>query len=158
MTEGLSIHQADPRDESAATLIRALADEEAVRYSDLGPDTFDSFGPSDVLTSRSAFVIAHLEGEPVGCGALRQMCPDSAEVNRMYVLPTARRRGVARAILGELERRAAEFGYRTIRAETGDRQPEAIALYESFGFLRTSPFGSHAEDPVSIFFEKLLSR
>jgi GNAT superfamily N-acetyltransferase len=157
MNDGLSIQQADPCAESVVTLIRALAQEEAVRYADLGPDTFDSFRPGEVLAGRGAFLIAHLDGQPVGCGALRRMNADSAEVNRMYVVPTARRRGVARAILSELERRAAEFRYRTIRAETGDRQPEAISLYEDAGFSRVPPFGSHANDPVSIFFEKTLS-
>ena len=88
MKEGISIHQADPRDDSAATLIRALAEEESVRYADLGPDTFDSFTPDDVLAGRGVLVIAQLDGDAVGCGALRQMDPDSAEVNRMYVAPT----------------------------------------------------------------------
>ena len=157
MNEGISVQQADPRDDPAATLIRALAQEEAVLYADLGPDPFDSFKADDVLAGRGAFVIARLHGDSVGCGALRQMDRDSAEVNRMYVVPTARRQGVARAILRELERRAAEFGYRTIRAETGNRQPEAVSLYEDAGFYRVPPFGSHANDPISIFFEKTLS-
>jgi GNAT superfamily N-acetyltransferase len=99
MNEGLSIQQADPHDESVVTLMRALAEEEAIRYVDLGPDTFDSFRPDDVLAGRGAFLIARLDGQAVGCGALRQMEADSAEVNRMYVVPAARRRGVARAIL-----------------------------------------------------------
>jgi len=71
--------------------------------------------------------------------------------------PSARRRGVARAILRELEQQAAELGYRTIRAESGNRQPEAVSLYEDAGFYRVPPFGSHAHDPISIFFEKTLS-
>jgi putative acetyltransferase len=57
----------------------------------------------------------------------------------------------------ELQRRAVEFHYRTIRTETGNRQPEAISLYEDSGFCRVLPFGSHANDPVSIFLEKTLS-
>ncbi|MEI6198092.1 MAG: GNAT family N-acetyltransferase [Verrucomicrobiota bacterium] len=157
MNEGISIHQADPRDDSAATLLRALAEEEAVRYADLGPDIFDSFRTDDVLAGRGAFVIARLDGDSVGCGALRQMNPSSAEVNRMYVVPTARRQGVAGAILRKLERQAAEFGYRSIRAETGNRQPEAVSFYKDAGFYRVPPFGSHANDPISIFFEKTLS-
>jgi GNAT superfamily N-acetyltransferase len=158
MKNGLSVEQADPRDESVAVLLRALAAEEAVRYADLGPDTFDSFRPDDVFGGRGTFLIARLDGELVGCGALRPMEAESAEVNRMYVVPSARRRGIARAILRELERSAAEFRYGTIRAETGNRQPEAISLYEDCGFQRARPFGSHAHDPVSIFFEKTLSR
>lgn len=158
MNDSLSIFQVDPHHDSATTLMRALADEEAARYADLGPDPFDSFSPDDVLTARAVFVVAHLDGKPVGCGALRQIDSDTGEINRMYVMPSARKRGIARAILNELERWAARFGYRVIRAETGNRQPEAIALYESCGFGRTSAFGSHAEDPVSVFFAKSLHK
>jgi GNAT superfamily N-acetyltransferase len=72
----------------------------------------------------------------------------------MYVVAPARRRGVARSLLAELERRAAEFGYSLIQLETGNRQPEAIALYESCGYHRIPPYGSHVGDPVSVCFQK----
>lgn len=157
MNKQLSISPVDPHDDCVATLIRELAQEEAIRYADLGPDTLDSFSPHDVLSGRGLCVIARLDGKPVGCGALRPIGLDVGEVKRMYVVPAARRQGIARAILYVLEMRAREFGYRVLRAETGNRQPEAIALYAQFGFYRTAPFGSHAEDPVSVFFEKLLS-
>lgn len=156
MNKGLFIQQASPHDEPVISLMHALAEEEAVLYADLGPDTFDSFKPDDVLNGRGTLVIASLDGQLVGCGALRQMDKESAEVNRLYVVPAARRQGIARAILGELQRRAAEFQYRKIRAETGNRQPDAILLYETSGFQRIQPFGSHADDPVSVFLEKTL--
>jgi len=153
---GISVQPGDPRGEPAISLMRELMDEEAIRYADLGADTFDSFRPEDVLSAHGAFVIACLDGHPVGCGALRPIDPDAAEINRMYVSPAVRRRGVGRALLADLERRAAGFGCRVIRLETGDRQPEAMALYEGAGFHRTTPFGSHAGDPISVFFEKAL--
>ena len=72
----------------------------------------------------------------------------------MYVVPSARRQGVGRAILSELERLASEFGYRVVRLETGNRQPEAMALYERHGYCRIALYGEHVGDPVSICFEK----
>jgi len=72
----------------------------------------------------------------------------------MYVRPAARRKGVARAILRELERIAADLGYSAIRLETGDVQPEAIALYTAEGYHRIESYGEHAEDPRSRCFEK----
>jgi putative acetyltransferase len=146
----------DPRGEIAAKLMRALAEEEARRYHDLGADTFDAFLPEDVLVPRGAFVLARADGAPAGCGALRPIDADTAEINRMYVEPTARRKGVGRAILAELERLASGFGYQILRLETGNRQPEAIALYEGHGFRPAAAFGAHSSDPVSIFFEKML--
>ena len=52
----------------------------------------------------------------------------------MYVVPGARRTGVARAVLREVEAEGRRRGYRELRLETGVKQPEAIALYQSSGF------------------------
>jgi GNAT superfamily N-acetyltransferase len=154
--ERIIVQPDDPRGEAATKLMSALLAEEAERYSDLGPDTFDSFRPEDVLAPRSAFVIARLDAQPAGCGALREIDAGSAEINRIYVTPSMRRRGIGRAILAELERRAVEFRHRVIRLVTGNRQPEAVSLYESSGFHRIPAFGARAADPVSLFFEKEL--
>jgi hypothetical protein len=60
-------------------------------------------------------------------------------------------------LLAELEAKAASFGYTVVRLETGNRQPEAIALYESCGYRRIAPYGCHKDDPLSICFEKRVS-
>jgi N-acetylglutamate synthase-like GNAT family acetyltransferase len=121
-------------------------------------DVIDPSAPppkNDALVPRSVFFIARFDGQAVGCAALRPVESEVAEVKRMYVAPTARRRGIARHMLAELERTAVEFGYRVLRLETGDRQPEAIALYESSGFRRIPAYGCHVHDPLSICFEKI---
>jgi GNAT superfamily N-acetyltransferase len=123
------------------------------RYGDI----LDSSAPpvtNESLVARSAFLIARLEGWPVGCAALRPLGAEAAEVKRLYVTPPVRRRGIARLLLAELEAQAARFGFTTLRLETGNRQPEAIGLYESTGFRRIAPYGSYVEDPLSICFEK----
>jgi GNAT superfamily N-acetyltransferase len=74
----------------------------------------------------------------------------------MYVEPRLRRRGISRAILAELERLAREYGYTTVRIETGLRQPNAIRLYETSGYQRIERFGRHRDDPLSVCFEKAL--
>jgi putative acetyltransferase len=79
-----------------------------------------------------------------------------AEVRRMYVAPSLRRKGIGRQLLATLERIALQFGYSTLRLETGVRQAEAIALYESRGFYRIPAYGVHVDDPLSICFEKKL--
>ncbi len=58
--------------------------------------------------------------------------------------------------LAALEQMALKFGYLTLRLETGARQPEAIALYESHGFHRIPPYGPYVDDPLNICFEKEL--
>ena len=59
----------------------------------------------------------------------------------MFTMPAARGRGVARRLLAAIEESARADGFRRVILETGDRQPEAIALYESLGYVRIPDFG-----------------
>ena len=74
----------------------------------------------------------------------------------MYVEPWARRNGIGRGILAELEATAQRLGYRAVRLETGTRQQEAIRLYESAGYQPIAKYGEFSDNPVSICFEKRL--
>jgi GNAT superfamily N-acetyltransferase len=108
--------------------------------------------PADVVRPRGAFVVAHLDGVPVGCGALRPLPggdPTIAEVKRMYTAPEARGRGVARALLRHLAVVAAELGYAQVVLETGTRQPEAMALYVSEGWAPLAPYGQYCGEHLS---------
>lgn len=100
------------------------------------------------------FVTAKESGRYVGCGAIRKVATEYAEVKRMYVVPKARGRNVGRKILDELERQSLKAGFKTLRLETGVNQPEAMALYRGAGFTQTGPFGEYKPDPLSLFFEK----
>lgn len=140
----------DPDGEAARQLIREHCTELTRRYGT--PPS--PFLPSEAAAPRTTFVVARLGTEPVGCGTLRQIDDATAEIKRMYVAPAGRRRGIARRILAELERRAAEFGYRAIRLETGIHQAEAIGLYESCGYRRIAAFGHYVGNPISVCYEK----
>ena len=137
-----------------ARLVRQLWEELGTLYPEVNGAPFT---PNDIVGARTAFVVAWWDGEAVGCGAFHPLSADEsnvAEIRRMYVGPRLRRRGISRAVLAELERRAREYGYTTIRLETGVRQPNAIRLYETSGYRRIEPFGRHRDDPLSICFEK----
>ena len=98
-------------------------------------------------------------GRAVGCGALREVAPGVAELKRMYVVPAARGRGVATAVLAGLEDEARTRGWTTLRLETGPRQPEAIALYTRAGYRPIEAFGVYAraaDAEDSLFFERTL--
>lgn len=154
----ISVSTESPLSDAAAQLIRELSADIVRRYAELGQDGSGSFTPNDVLVPRSAFLVARSEGQPVGCAALRPLEADAAEVKRMYVAPSARRKGVGRALLAEMERLAGGFGYRILRLETGNRQPEAVALYESCGYRQIPAFGKYIGNPVSICYEKAVTR
>jgi len=55
---------------------------------------------------------------------------ESLEVKRVYVEPGARGSGLSRALMAELERVAFDAGVGRLILQTGDRQPDAVALYE----------------------------
>ena len=157
METGIVVQQDDPGGPEATELMREMTAEVSRLYGLSGNDGSGSFSPADVRAPRSAFVIARLEGKPVGCGALRPMNTQTAELKRMFVVREARRLGVGGRILAELERLAAGFDYRVLRLETGYRQTAAIALYEKQGFYHIPPFGRYVHDPISICFEKIVS-
>lgn len=73
------------------------------------------------------------EGEAMGCVALRELVPGRVEVKHLYVAPAARRRGIGAALMDAFEAEAARRGA-SIVLETGNRQPESIALYRKRGY------------------------
>lgn len=148
----LTIETDDPVGETAQKLIGELCAEMSARYG--APP--NPFSLAEAAAPRSIFLVARLRGDPVGCGALRPFDYETAEIKRMYVAPSGRRQGVARQILVALERYAQQLNYRTIRLETGIRQPEAQQLYQAMGFRLIEAFGPYIGNPTSMCFEKLL--
>jgi GNAT superfamily N-acetyltransferase len=149
----IEVNVESPHSADALALIRDLSAELGARYGD---DGAGAFKPGDVDVAGAAFVVARLDGRPVGCGALRPLKPGVGEVKRMYVEPSMRGRGISRLILRKIEAVAVEFGYRTLRLETGLRQPEAIGLYETAGYRRAPCHGIYVDNPLSVCFEKEL--
>ncbi|MEN9420177.1 MAG: hypothetical protein RI988_3798 [Pseudomonadota bacterium] len=72
----------------------------------------------------------------------------------MFVTAAERSKGVARAVLKNIEEHARLQGFRRLVLETGNRQLPAIRLYESSAFIRIPPFGAYANDPTSVCFAK----
>jgi len=81
-----------------------------------------------------AYVIGWEDGRAVAGGAVKRLEPAVAEIKRMYVVPDARGRGLARGLLTAIEATARELGYERVRLDTGASQPHARALYESAGY------------------------
>jgi putative acetyltransferase len=100
-----------------------------------------------------------VDGVAAACGAVRRLIggpPEVGEIKRMYTRPAARRRGLGAVILDRLEAEAAVLGYRRVQLESGLRQPEAIALYETAGYHRIPSFGQYEGDELSVCFAKVL--
>ncbi|GAA2224547.1 GNAT family N-acetyltransferase [Micromonospora olivasterospora] len=140
----------------AQRLIRAALVDLGERYGGSGDET--PVDATEFEPPHGAFLIAHVDGEPVGCGGWRSHGDDgdTAEVKRMYTTPAARGRGVARAVLAAVERSAREQGRKRIVLECGDRQPEAIAMYAAAGYERIPNFGFYQDAPGCISFGRTL--
>jgi GNAT superfamily N-acetyltransferase len=94
------------------------------------------------------FVVIYEGDAPVAGGGVKRFSDDIGEIKRMYVVPEARSRGLARMLLSALEDAARELGYARVRLDTGPRQPHARALYESTGYreiarYNDNPFASY---------------
>ena len=148
----MQIKQAGYGDPDASRLIAEVQQEYMVRYG--GPDG-TPVGPAEFTPPAGLFLVGYLDGVPVASGGWRSR-GDEAEIKRMYVVPAARGRGLARQLLAELERTAAAAGHRRIILESGTRQPEAVALYRSSGYTPIPPFGYYAGAPGSIHLGKTL--
>lgn len=98
-------------------------------------------------------VLAYTEDIPVGCGAIKEYAAPVWEVKRMFVQPDKRGRGIASAVLQELEYWAKDIHCEKLVLETGLAQPEAIALYEKRRYQRMPNYGQYAgvENSVCMF-------
>lgn len=143
----------------AVALVEQLAHDLDLRYGeedDGGVGWRAEVTAADVTAPDGAFLVAWLDGEPAGCGGLKRLDAETAEIKRMFTAVTARRRGVARALVRGLVDAARDLGYERVWLETGTEQPEAISLYESEGFAAIPPYGRYRDDPRSRCYEMAL--
>ncbi len=158
--QDLAVEEAAYDDPRVQLLVDAVQAEYVERYG--GPDET----PMDTAyfsPPQGRFFVAVLDGRPVAMGGWR-LRPDvhdlgatrTAEVKRMYVAPEARRTGLARLVLRTLEDSARADGCDVLVLETGLRQPEAIELYESAGYVPVTPFGFYKDAPLSRYFGRRL--
>jgi GNAT superfamily N-acetyltransferase len=134
-----------------AQLVAAMRAEIAAIYDglDLDGDAMPRAGAAELGPPGGGFVVGYLDDRPVCCGGIKRLDDRACELKRMYVVPEQRGRGIARALLAELEARAIRLGYQVARLDTGPRQPAAQALYESAGYRPIENFNAN---PVASFF------
>lgn len=137
--------------------------EYAERYGDGGDVTL--LDPDMFTPPRGLYLIAYDEnGTALATGGWRAQerngagyADGDAEIKRMYVTPEARGLGLARRLLAALEADAAAAGRTRMVLETGTKQPEAIALYESSGYTPCAKFGEYRHEPLSRCYAKPLT-
>jgi uroporphyrinogen-III synthase/ribosomal protein S18 acetylase RimI-like enzyme len=96
--------------------------------------------PQEVSPPNGLFVVARLDGQAVGCGCLKLVAPDVADIKRMWLDPSVRGRGLGRGILDRLVAEGRRLEVRRVQLETNEALIEAIALYRAAGFVEVKPF------------------
>jgi GNAT superfamily N-acetyltransferase len=136
---------------AGARLAQAMRDEIAEVYPgvELDGPSMPKAGPAELSGPSGAFLVGFLDGQPVCCGGVKRLPDGACEIKKMYVVPEARRRGLARRLLVALEDEARRLGYTTARLDTGPRQPHAKALYASEGYVEVANFNGN---PVADYF------
>ena len=142
----ITITRAELTADQSRALIDSLNAELSGLYSEPGATHFH-LDPEEVADGRGAFLVAYGEGRAVGCGALRLLDAETAELKRMYVSPGVRGRGLGRRLVAALEAEARALGVRRLVLETGVRQAAALALYRATGFHPIPLFGEYCLSP-----------
>lgn len=149
----LHLNRTDSDDKDFVALVRQL-DADLARRDGAEHAFYNQFNKIDKI--RHA-VVAYEAGQPLGCGAIKELEPGTTEIKRMYTVPASRGKGIATQILTALETWATELGYNICKLETGKRQPEAIRVYEQNGYQTIPNYGQYAGIENSVCFEKKLS-
>ncbi len=132
--------------EQSHALMLSLFDPDSCHFLDL-----------DALEADNIHLFAAREGEQIlGTGALA-IKDGYGEVKSMFTADAARGKGVAAALLRQIEDTAREKNLPALKLETGDTLHAAHRLYERHGFTYCGPFGDYKEAPESLFMEKTLT-
>jgi GNAT superfamily N-acetyltransferase len=149
----IKIRRADLSEPAVRRLVGELLSELSERYGGTGDDT--PIGETDFTPPNGMFFVLDDGERLLGCAGWRRHGPD-AELKRMYTVQAARGRGLARRMLAKIEDSAREAGCARVILETGDRQPEATALYEAVGYVRIEDFGYYAGEEGVLSYAKPL--
>ena len=142
--------------EASRALFAEYMDLVADRLGGAFVPTAEIFATEDDFGGAGAAWLVGYDGDvAVACGGLRRLAAGVAEIKRMFVTASARRRGHARALLAELERLAAQDGCQRVRLYTTEVLREARALYGASGYR---PVGVAAIDGrIDLWLEKAIT-
>jgi DNA-binding MarR family transcriptional regulator/GNAT superfamily N-acetyltransferase len=145
----VEIEPADPASADARACIEAYFRELQERFeSGFDPARTVSANPEELVPPAGLFLIARLDGRPVGCGGLKASGRKVGEIKRMWVAPDARGLGIAQRLLDAIEEQAVRMGLHTLQLDTNRALKEAHALYTRNGYVEIpryndNPYADH---------------
>jgi DNA-binding MarR family transcriptional regulator/GNAT superfamily N-acetyltransferase len=145
----VAVRIVDPEHSDAKRCLRAYV-AELNRRSDIpfDPHNGSTAEPHEVRAPAGAFLVAYLNGEAIGCGAVKHRPGGPSDIKRMWVAESARGLGIGRRLLRELEQLIRESGAGVAQLETNATLVEAITMYRSAGYTEVpafndEPFADH---------------
>ena len=114
------------------------------------PESAHLTPPEELTAGTNRLFAVKVDGKLMGCGAIRTVGQEYAEIKRIFVDPSSRGLGLAKALLSRLESECRLLGLLEVKLETGISQPEAIGLFERCGYAQCPAFGDYPKnDPSS---------
>lgn len=122
------------------------------------PESINQDDPDYLLKGGMYFIGAYQGDDLCGIGGVKVMRDDQTygEIKNLFVNPVFRGQGVSKIIMNALEQYLIDNNVSLCRLETGVSQPESIGLYRRLGYRDRAAYGSYADDPLSIFMEKVI--
>lgn len=149
---GFEIIRTDNKNADFNYLIKLL-DESLNEINGESQKQFDKHNKVDHI---SEAVVIYNDKVPAACGAYKEFDVESAELKRIFVVKEARRKGLAKLVVRELEELARSKGYKFAILETGVKQKEAITLYRSMGYEAIQNFEPYIGSVDSVCMRKPL--
>jgi len=107
--------------------------------------------PADYLPPSGALILAHQDGAPAGCVAVRRFDAETCEMKRLYVRPVSRGLRAGRALAQSAIDHARALGYRRMRLDTLPTMTAAAALYRALGFREIEPYRHNPVEGATFF-------
>lgn len=151
----MEIREGGLDDPAVVELLRLHIESVRANPTPGGAHVLDRIG---LMAPDVSFWTAWRGGELLGCVALREFEPGSAEIKSMRTAPDQLRRGAGASLMAHLLAVARERGYRRLSLETGTTAEfeAAQALYRQFGFTPCAAFADYSENPLSCFMTRVL--
>jgi GNAT superfamily N-acetyltransferase len=144
----LRFERGDPEEPPASELLAAMRVELNELYEAFDRLDNPPVDPAELRPPGGAYVVGFDGEQAVAGGGVRHLAEGVGEIKRMFVRPAARSRGVAGALLAELEDTARTLGYDVVRLDTGPKQLHALTLYRRAGYVEVPRYN---ENPFACF-------
>jgi ribosomal protein S18 acetylase RimI-like enzyme len=143
-TATVEVRVAQPDSDDARWCLAQYFGEISERFeSGFDPHQGGAADDAEMQPPTGFFVVAWLDGEPVGCGGMKRLDATTGEIKRVWTARCARGQGVARRIMQTLETLAQASGVTTIRLDTNESLTEAQAMYRRSGYTEIARYNDN---------------